>query len=491
MYFLGIDVGTTGSRSVLIEGSGKLSGAATRPHAPFESPRAGWAEQHPDDWWRASRDSIRDVIASSGVDPRDIGAIGFSGQMHGAVLLDGNDEPIGPAIIWCDQRTKKECEDLTEKVGSARLIELVSNPALPNFTLPKLLWTKNNRPEDWKRVRSVMLPKDYVRMKLSGVKATDMADGSGTLMLDVVNRKWSEEILELAGIDPGLLPELFESQEVTGSVTSAAASETGLIPETPVIGGAGDNAAGAIGMGIVRLADLSVTIGTSGVVFAVTGSPTVDPDGRIHTLCHAIPETWHVTGVTQAAGLSLQWFRNNFAPGETYDQLTAAAAAVPPGAEGLLWTPYLMGERTPHTDPGARASLTGLTVRHTKAHVARAIMEGVAFSLRDCIEVFRSLGIPVGRIRLGGGGAGSDLWRQIQADIYGRPVEIIEADEGAAFGAAILAGVGAGNWSTVADACESAIRIAKTIEPDAASKEALDLRYKEFRKIYGAVKVVG
>lgn len=491
MYLLGIDVGTGGSRAVIVDDSGNLAGSATKTHAAFESPKTGWAQQHPDDWWRASSAAIGEAISTAGVDPKAIAAVSFSGQMHGAVLLDGKDEPLGPAMIWCDQRTKMECEELTANVGASKLIALVSNPALPNFTLPKLLWTKKHYPETWAKVRSVMLPKDYVRLKLSGVRATDMADGSGTLLLDVVNRRWSAELLDLSGIDPGLLPGLVESPEVTGAVTAEAASETGLAEGTPVVGGAGDNAAGAIGMGIVSPGDVSVTIGTSGVVFAVTGTPYVDPEGRIHTLCHAIPETWHVTGVTQAAGLSFQWFRNNFAPGESYDDLTAEAAKVEPGAEGLLWTPYLMGERTPHMDPDARASLVGLTARHTRAHIARAIMEGVAFSLRDCIEVFRSLGMPIERIRLGGGGAKSALWRQIQADAYGRPVEIIEADEGAAFGAALLAGVGAGIWGSVAEACERSIRVAGTIEPDAAGMSILDARFREFDKIYGAVREIG
>ena len=487
MYFLGIDIGTSGSRSVIVDENGRLLASETMAHEPFASPRTGWAEQDPDDWWRAASASISAAIGSSGVAAEDIAAVGFSGQMHGAVLLDESDKPVGPAIIWCDQRTAPQCAELTEKVGARRLIELVSNPALPNFTLPKLLWTRENLPDQWARVRAVMLPKDYVRLKLSGEKATDVADGSGTLMLDVGKRAWSKEILEITGIDPAILPRLYESPEITGTVSAAAAEETGLAKGTPLVGGAGDNAAGALGMGIVRPGDVSVTIGTSGVVFAVTDAPTIDPAGRIHTLCHAIPETWHVTGVTQSAGLSFQWFRNNFAAGESYDELTAAASSVAPGAEGLLWTPYLMGERTPHMDPKARASLIGLTARHTKAHVVRAILEGVAFSLRDCIEVFRGRDIPIGRIRLGGGGARSELWRKIQADIYGGQVEILEADEGAAFGAAILAGVGAGGWESVPEACEASIRVAETVDPDPAASKVLEERYTVFRQIYGAV----
>jgi xylulokinase len=488
MYFLGIDIGTSGSRAVLVDEDGNLRASSTEPHEPFESPKTGWAQQDPDDWWRAAASAVKSAIQESGASAGDIKAVGLSGQMHGAVLLGEDDSPLGPAIIWCDQRTSKQCAELTDRIGARRLIELVSNPALPNFTLPKLLWTRENQPDVWEKVRSVMLPKDYVRLRLAGVKATDVADGSGTLMLDVANRRWSNEILELAGIDRSLLPELFESQEITGTVTAEGASATGLVEGTPVVAGAGDNAAGAIGMGIVSPGHVSVTIGTSGVVFAVTGEPAIDPAGRIHTLCHAIPKTWHVTGVTQAAGLSFQWFRNNFAQHESYDELTAAAVLIEPGAEGLLWTPYLMGERTPHMDPNARASLIGLTARHTKAHVVRAILEGVAFSLRDSIEIFRGRGIPIGRVRLGGGGARSPLWRQIQADVYGSRVELIEADEGAAFGAALLGGVGVGAWSSVAEACESSIRVAERVDPDPAASSAMDERYTVYRQVYGAVR---
>ncbi len=491
MYFLGLDVGTGGSRAIVVDPEGVVVASETEAHEPFASSQTGWAEQHPDDWWRASRSAIRKAVSSAGVDPRAIKAVGFSGQMHGAVLLDEKDLPLGSAIIWCDQRTAGQCRKLTDQTGLRRLIELVSNPALPNFTLPKLLWTRENLPDTWSKVRSVMLPKDYVRLKLTGGRATDMADGSGTLLLDVANRSWSTEMLALTGIDPAILPDLFESPEITGSITREAAEATGLAEGTEVVAGAGDNAAGAVGMGIVRPGDVSATIGTSGVVFAVTDSPTIDPEGRIHTLCHAIPATWHVTGVTQAAGLSFQWFRNNLAPGESYDDLTEAASSVAPGSEGLFWTPYLMGERTPHVDPEARASLIGLTARHSKAHIVRAMLEGVAFSLRDCIEVFRSRDIPIGRIRLGGGGARSPLWRQIQADIYGQPVEILEAEEGAAFGAALLAGVGAGGWKSVAEACEATIRVAGTVEPDPDAVAVLAEGYSRYRGIYSAVKGIG
>jgi xylulokinase len=325
---------------------------------------------------------------------------------------------------------------------------------------------------------------------MTGEKVIDVADASGTLMLDVARRRWSEEILDATGVSPDLLPKLYESQEISGQVGRRAAEETGLPEGTPVVAGAGDNAAGAIGMGLAKVGAVGVTIGTSGVVFAVTDSPFIDLRGRIHTLCHAIPDRWHVTGVTQAAGLSLKWFRENFAPNESYDDLTALAGSVPAGSDGLFWTPYLMGERTPHIDAGARASLVGLTARHTKGHVVRAILEGVAFSLRDSLSIFEELGIPIRSIRLGGGGARSPLWRQIQADVYGRTVEVPTIEEGAAFGAALLAGVGAGAWDSVGEACAASISSGTATDPDPADAARLGDRYGEYRKIYPSTREI-
>ena len=490
MKFLGIDVGTGGSRAVLIDSQGAIIAAETVEHQPFASPEIGWAEQNPQDWWRASTEAIRKILANSNVRAAEIGAIGLSGQMHGAVFLDETGEVLRPSIIWCDQRTDKQCRDLTEKIGAEKLIELVSNPALPNFTLTKMLWTRENEPEIWNRVRAVLLPKDYIRFRLSGDRATDVADASGTLMLDVENRKWSNELLAAVEISESLLPELYESHEITGTISAAGSSETGLKEGTSIVAGAGDNAAGAIGMGVVNVGAVSATIGTSGVIFAVTDQPSIDLRGRIHTFCHAIPNRWHVTGVTQAAGFSFRWFRDNFAPDKSYDELVEEAKKIRVGADGLLWTPYLMGERTPHIDSLVRASLIGLTANHTEAHVVRAILEGVAFSLRDAIEIFRELNIPIETIRLGGGGAKSALWRQIQADVYGRKVEILAAEEGAAFGAALLAGVGAGIWKSVDEACAATIKVAETIEPNEKSVEILNRQYKAFQMIYPSLRSV-
>jgi xylulokinase len=415
--------------------------------------------------------------------------------MHGAVMLDEQGSVVRPALIWCDVRTEKQCRDLTAKIGRERLIQLTCNPALANFTLTKLLWVRENEPENWKRVRSVMLPKDYVRFRLTGERATDMADASGTLLLDVSHRRWSREMLQAAEIDERFLPSLHESPDVCGKICGDGAEATGLRVSTPVVAGAGDQAAGATGMGIVAAGTVSATIGTSGVVFAATDRPALDPRGRVHTFCHAIPGRWHVMGVTQAAGLSLRWFRDTFATNssgarESYDQLTAEAAKIPAGSDGLLWTPYLMGERTPHLDSNARGALVGLTASHTRAHVVRAILEGVAFSLRDTFTLFREMNVPVTTIRLGGGGARSPLWRQIQADVYGHAVEIVEAEEGAAYGAAILAGVGAGVWSSVDAACAAVVRVASCVNPQPAAITTLNASYSAFRRIYPATREI-
>jgi xylulokinase len=415
--------------------------------------------------------------------------------MHGAVLLDERGSVIRPALIWCDVRTEKQCRDLTAKIGREKLIQLTCNPALANFTLTKLLWVRENEPENWKRVRSVMLPKDYVRFRLTGERATDMADASGTLLLDVANRRWSHEMLKATEIDERLLPALFESPAVCAKISTMGAKETGITVGTPVVAGAGDQAAGATGMGIVSAGTVSVTIGTSGVVFAATDRPALDSHGRVHTFCHAIPGRWHVMGVTQAAGLSLRWFRDAFASDfsgvrASYDQLTAEAAKIPIGSDGLLWTPYLMGERTPHLDSTARGALVGLTASHTRGHIVRAILEGVAFSLRDTFTLFREMNVPVKNIRLGGGGARSPLWRQIQADIFGQPVEIVEAEEGAAFGAALLAAVGARVWPSVDAACAATIRVASRVDPQPEAVATLDASYAAFRRVYPATRQI-
>jgi xylulokinase len=495
IYLLGIDVGTGGTRAVIMEPEGKLAGSATADHEPFASPQIGWAEQSPEDWWQACGKAVSQALAQSGIAAEEIACVGFSGQMHGAVMLDEKDAVVRPALIWCDVRTQKQCDELTQTMGAERLIQLTCNPALTNFTLTKFLWVRENEPANWKRVRSVMLPKDYVRFRLTGERAIDMADASGTLMLDVAHRRWSSEMLQAAGLDERLLPRLYESTEVCGRVSAAGAAATGLKAGTPVVAGAGDQAAGATGMGIVTPGAVSATIGTSGVVFAATDRPALDPKGRLHTFCHAVPGRWHVMGVTQAAGQSLRWFRDQFGAGpqdgrDPYERLAEEAESVPPGSDGLLWTPYLMGERTPHLDPNARAALVGLTASHRRAHVVRAIMEGVAFSLRDTFTIFEEMGVPVKNIRLGGGGARSKLWRQIQADVYGHEVECVEAEEGAAYGAAILAGVGAGLWPSVDDACAATVRVSSRVASDPERAQKMTQQYELFRRVYPNTKAI-
>jgi xylulokinase len=412
--------------------------------------------------------------------------------MHGAVLLDENNEVIRPALIWCDQRTEAQSKELERAIGIDRLIQLTCNPPLTNFTLTKLLWVREHEPNNWQRVRKVMLPKDYVRLRLSGESAIDVADASGTLMLDVAHRTWSSEVLSKMGIDLKLLPRLFESQEICGRVSQIGAVATGLRAGTPLVAGAGDQAAGAVGMGITRAGVVSATIGTSGVVFAATDRPALDPKGRLHTFCHAIPGRWHVMGVTQSAGLSLRWFRDRFGAGEDddrdpYERMSREAATVPAGAEGAFWAPYLMGERTPHLDPLARAAFVGLSASHTRAHLIRAVLEGVAYSLKDTFSIFDEIRVPVERIRLGGGGARSPLWQQIQADVYAHEVEILKAEEGAAYGAAILAGVGSGGWKNVDEACDDVVRVAKRVNSSAEGSAARRRDYQIYRRIYPAL----
>jgi xylulokinase len=487
---LGIDVGTGGTRALIIDERGRVLASATEEHAPFASPQIGWAEQKPEDWWRACAIAIRKALSVTNIAADEIACVGLSGQMHGAVMLDEQDRVVRPALIWCDVRTDKQCQELTEKIGADRLIQLTCNPALPNFTLTKFLWVREHEPENWKRVRSVMLPKDYVRFRITGERAIDVADASGTLLLDVAHRRWSREMLDATQIDERILPKVYESQEVCGKISTEGAAATGLKEGTPVVAGAGDQAAGATGMGIVVPGAVSATIGTSGVVFAATDRPAMDPKGRLHTFCHAIPGRWHVMGVTQAAGLSLRWFRDNLCSDLDYERLTGEASKVAPGADGLLWTPYLMGERTPHLDGQARAALVGLTASHTRGHIVRAILEGVAFSLRDSFTIFEEMNVPVRSIRLGGGGARSNLWRQIQSDVYGHDVEVVEAEEGAAYGAAILAGVGAALWPSVDAACAAVIRVAQRVaaNPNVVSK--MSASYAAFRRVYPATRSV-
>ena len=404
-YMMGIDVGTTGTRAVIVRPDGHVMGASTGDHEPMRMPKPGWAEQDPEDWWRAAVQAVRAVFERTGLSGKDIAAVGLSGQMHGVVLLDKANSVLHPALIWCDQRSQAQCDWITARVGSKRLIQLVSNPALTGFSAPKLLWVREHEPQVYERAARFLLPKDFARLRLTGEFATDVSDASGTLLFDVTHRRWSRAILAALEIDPALLPRAYESPEITGQITRETSLVTGLTAGTPVVAGGGDQASSAVGNGIVLPGLTSATLGSSGVIFSYTAAPKLDPQGRIHTFCHAVPGKWHVMGVTQGAGLSLRWFREHLGESETwyarqtgadpYDLIINEAEKIPPGSDGLLFLPYLMGERTPHLDSQARGMWFGLTAAHTRGHLIRSVLEGVAFSLRDSLEIFQELKIPV------------------------------------------------------------------------------------------------
>lgn len=496
-YLIGIDVGTTGAKALLIDENGTVVASATEEY-PLLTPRPLWAEQDPADWWRATVRSIGRVLADSGAKAADIKGLGLSGQMHGSVFLDENNQVIRPAILWCDQRTAKQCDWITETVGPDTLHKETCNPCLTGFQAGKIIWLRDNEPENYSQLRKVLLPKDYVRFMLTGEFVTDVSDASGTSLFNVPERRWSDAILDAIGLDKALLPDVVESPEVTGGISDEVATETGLMPGMPVVGGAGDQAAGAVGNGIVREGIVSSTTGTSGVVFAHMESPRMDPELRTHTFCCAVPGKWHVMGVMLSAGGSLRWARDELCRSEKdvaalmgvdpYELMTAEAAKVPPGAEGLLFLPYLSGERTPYPNPNARGVFFGLTLAHTKRHMLRAIMEGVAFGLRDSFEILRDMGIEITHVRASGGGARSVLWRQIQADVSGQAHNIINIDEGAALGAALLAGVGAGIWDSVEEACDAVIRVVDTTEPISDNVELYNRYWQVYRALYQSVK---
>ncbi len=497
-HLLGVDIGTSGTKTLLIDARGRILASATATY-PCYAPRPAWSEQDPEDWWQAAAKTIRQVLRRSGVRASAVTAVGLSGQMHGSVLLDKSGRVLRRAILWNDQRTGAECEAITQAAGGReRLIALVANPALTGFTAPKILWVRRHEPRVYERTAKVLLPKDYVRYRLTGEFATEVSDASGTLLLDVARRRWSTELLDLLEIDRSLLPAVYESPEVSGRLSAAAAEATGLAAGTPVVGGAGDQAAGAVGSGIVRPGVISATLGTSGVVFAHAGAGAADPLGRVHTFCHAVPGQWHVMGVVLAAGGSLQWFRNTLCrdlvaearrrKADPYDLITALAAEAPPGSDGLYFLPYLTGERTPHADPHARAAWVGLSNMHTRAHMARAVIEGATYAMRDSLEIMRGMGVPVKEIRVSGGGARSAFWRALQADVYGAPVWTLAHEEGPAYGAALLAGVGAGVWAGVPEACDATIRRRGQTRPNARRARLYDSLYPEYGRLYQSLR---
>jgi xylulokinase len=502
--YLGIDVGTSGTRALVCDRQGAIQASATSPHTS-QHPHPGWSEQDPAEWWQATVQSVRKALAQaersrSGRAHGSLAGIGLSGQMHGSVFLDKSDRVIRPAILWNDQRTSEECSEIERRAGGRKaLLKLVANPALTGFTAPKILWLRNHEPRHFDRTRRVLLPKDYVRFRMTGQYATEVSDASGTLLLDVAKRTWSKSLLDKLKLELSLLPSCFESDEVTGKVSPSAAAELGIPAGIPVVGGGGDQAAGAVGNGIVKPGVISATMGTSGVVFAFSDKVQVDPKGRVHTFCHAVRGKWHIMGVVLSAGGSLQWFRNKLGAGEIdegkrqgvdpYELLTAQAAEAPPGSEGLIFLPYLTGERTPHADPHAKGAWIGLTVRHGRAHLIRSVLEGATFAMRDSLEIIKAMRVPIRQIRLSGGGARSRFWRQIQADIYGQSVATINAEEGPAYGAALLAMVGTGAYKTISEACDATIRVVGETAADRRSAMIYNSAYSVYGSLYHSLRV--
>lgn len=488
MYWLGLDTGTGGTRALLADESGKVRFGFTAPHEEMKMERPLWAEQRPENWWEAAQAAIRGVLAQAGATGKDVRGVGLTGQMHGLVMLDEAGEVIRPALIWCDQRSQPQVDWINRTVGKDNVMAYIANPVLTGFTLPKLLWVRDNDPASYARLRKVLLPKDYIRYRLTGEFASDVSDASGTALFDVITRRWSHAMVSRLKLDPSILPHVVESSEVTGTVTEAAAAATGLEPGTPVVGGAGDQAASAVGNGIVEEGVVSCTLGTSGVVFAHLERATYDPQGRVHTFCHAVKGKWHVMGVTQGAGLSLQWFRNQLAPGASYDALTAEAAQAAPGAQGLFWLPYLMGERTPHLDASARGGWIGITAKHTRADLIRALIEGVSYSQRDCLEIIEGMGVPVESVRASGGGGQSPFWRQVLADVFGKRVAALETQEGSAYGAALLAMVGTGAYSSVPEVCRAVIREVDAVAPRSHEMQIYARGYEVYKALYPSLR---
>jgi xylulokinase len=487
-YLLGIDSSTTATKALLTDEHGDVVAVAATEYA-YETPHPLWSEQDPALWWDGAVQSIRRVLAESGVAPAEVVGIGLTGQMHGLVLLDATGEVLRPAILWNDQRTAAECDEIRQRLGPAHLIQRTGNDALTGFTAPKILWVRNHEPDLFARARHVLLPKDYVRYRLTDEFATDRAGAAGTLLLDLRARKWAADVLEALEIPADWLPPTHEGPEVTGRLSAAAAKATGLSAGTPVVGGGGDQAAQAVGVGAVTEGIVALTLGTSGVVFATVSEPFIEPEGRLHAFCHAVPGRWHLMGVMLSAAGSLRWHRDTLAPGESFDDLLAPAADIAPGSEGLLFLPYLTGERTPHPDPLARGAFVGLTVRHGLDHMTRAVLEGVAFGLRDSFELMKAAGLSaIEQVRVSGGGARSPLWRQILADVMQSELVTVNTTEGAAYGASLLAGVGAGLWPDVEAACAATIRITGSTAPDTRHASIYARMYEQYQALYPALK---
>jgi xylulokinase len=487
--FLGLDTGTSGTKAVLIDERGTLLASDTQEY-PLSTPHPQWAEQHPDtDWWAAAQVAIRAVLHKANVTGEDVSGVGLTGQMHGSVFLDKDNKVLRPALLWCDARTGDECDEITSKVGgAAKLYEVIGQPVLASFTAPKIVWVRNHEPQVYERIAHVLLPKDYIRYKLTGEFASEVSDASGTSLLDVRKRDWSPAMLSALDIPREWLPTVYESQEVSGTITAEAAALTGLKAGTPVVGGGGDQAAGAVGTGTVASGRVSVSLGTSGVVFAHSDNPFFDPDMRIQTFCHAVPGKWHLMGCVLSAAGSLRWYRDTFAPTESYDAISERAAAAPLGGEGLFFLPYLTGERTPYPDPDARGVFFGATLRTNKDWFARSVFEGITYALKDSFTLLDDIKVPTSEVRLSGGGAKSPFWRQLLADVIGHPNVLLNVDEGPAFGAALLAGVGTGTFSTVEEACEATIRTQNHTVPEPGAIAAYARHYPVYRSLYPALQ---
>ncbi len=485
-YVIGIDTSTTATKAVLMDAAGAVVGIGTAEYG-YEVPRPLWSEQQPSLWWDGTVAAIRSVLATTGVSGADVAAIGLTGQMHGLVLLDAAGDVLRPAILWNDQRTAAACDAIREAVGPERLIAITGNDALPGFTAPKLVWVRDNEPEIWARVAHVLLPKDYVRLRLTDTYALDKADGAGTLLFDLAARDWSPVVLAALGIDPAWMPPTFEGPEITGTVTGAAAAATGLKPGTPVVAGGGDQSANAVGVGAVAPGVVALSLGTSGVVFATTDSPIRDPRGQVHAFCHAVPGRWHLMTVMLSAAGSLRWFRDALAPGVAFADLSAEAASVPAGSDGLLFLPYLTGERSPHPDPLARGAFVGLTVSHERRHLTRSVMEGVAFGLRDGLDLMMGAGMPAPtQVRASGGGTASPVWRQILADVLAAEVATVTTTEGAAYGAGLLAAVGAGWFPDVPAAAAATVSVTPVASPGADATRYAEA-HERYRELYPAL----
>ncbi|MBK6792898.1 MAG: xylulokinase [Anaerolineales bacterium] len=489
MYFLGIDTSTTSSKALLIDETGNVVAVASSPHT-LQTPKPLWSEQDPNEWWDAVVASIKSVLEKAGVNEDQVRAVGLTGQMHGLVLLDEVGNVLRPAILWNDQRTQSQCDEIHQLIGREKFIQITGNVALTGFTAPKILWVKENEPEIFSRTRHILLPKDYIRYKLTNEYAMDKADGAGTVLFDLKARDWSDEVLAALDIPRAWMPRTFEGTEITGYIPEEVASFTGLKAGTPVIAGGGDQAAGAVGMGVVEPGIVGLTVGTSGVVFATTPSALIEPDGRLHAFCHAVPGMWHFMGVMLSAAGSLQWYRDTLAPDVSFDDLLKDAESIPAGSEGLQFLPYLSGERTPHPDPLARGAFIGLTLRHSRAHMTRVVLEGVAFGLKDSFTLIQNAGLgEIKQVRASGGGTKSVLWRQILASVLEAELVTVNTTEGGAYGAALLAGVGAGAWGSVAEACSACIKITGSTQPAPSDVEAYRKSYSVYRELYPALNL--